>query len=305
MEKNSYRNFYRQFYRKTGGFIPCRPLHQHVYPGDFFQVRGGEMMILGNIFHKGIVDIGDVSFARNKKLYPSAWDISDGISKPYSGRSAGNGVLQGEFEFSKQVVAFARRGSFFFRGQHPQSSGITNWGNIKEQLIIKLTQVMYSFRQVYVVTETASAEGCTLAIAGADNAELEVASTEENFGLIDIYGLDGTKTIQSRDLEYYHREHKRKPVFFKAKKLAVRDETAQVFISDLLGERQGLDNWAGSFFDYQYDEEVIPAVTGYSPCVLDLLQANQLNPNTALEYFSWQDAGLDDIDHFFTGYANS
>lgn len=301
--KSSFDNFYRQFYRNTG-FIPSKPLHQQVYPGDFFQVKYGGIMVLGNVFHKGIVDAGLTCFDMHANLYPPAWEISDGVSKPYSGRGTGAGAIQGEFEYSRQVIAFARRGSFLFRGANPKSVRIKNWHDLAAQLIIKLTQTLYSFRQVYLVTETATAEGCTLAIAGADNAELEIASAEDNFGLVDIFGKDGTRTIQSRDMEYFHRDAGRNPVFYKAKKLQVRTDTSPAIISDLLAERHLLDAWAGGFFNYAYDEQVIPATTSYRPCVLDLLQANELNPNTALQYFTWDDAGIEDIEKLFNGYDN-
>ena len=38
--------------------------------------------------------------------------------------------------------------------------------------------------------------------------------------------------------------------------------------------------------------------------ILDMLQANELNPNTALLYFRWSDANLDDIEKLFTAYGN-
>jgi len=297
--ESSFSNFYKQFYRKTG-FIASCPLEQRLYPGDFFQVKQGGIMVLGNVFHKGLVDVGLARFDKHAPLYPPAWDICDGVSKPYSGRGMGTGALQGEFEFSRQVIAFAHRGSFFFRGQHPQAVRLNNWSDLAAQLIVKLTQTMYSFRQVYVVVETATVEGCTLAIAGSDNAELEIASAEDNFGLVDIFGKEGTKTIQSRNIEYYHREQNRNPIFYKAKRLQVRDENAPLVVSDLLTERHQLDAWAGGFFSYDFGNTVIPTTTAYKPCVLDLLQANELNPNTAMQYFRWDDAGMEDIETYFT-----
>jgi hypothetical protein len=39
-------------------------------------------------------------------------------------------------------------------------------------------------------------------------------------------------------------------------------------------------------------------------CFLDMLQSNELNPNTALSYFKWADANLDDIEKLFGSYGN-
>jgi hypothetical protein len=181
-----------------------------------------------------------------------------------------------------------------------------NWGEIQQQLIIRLTQTIYSFREVYLVTETATTNHWTLAIAGAEDAELEIATDQQNFGLVDIFGHETAKTIQSRDIEVHHREVGRKPSFFKAKKLVVRDDKVDVFISDLIAERQSQQDWVSGFFEYNFQSqmEVIPEVPLRTQAgVLDMLQSNQLNPNTALQYFNWTEANMDDIENFFLTYG--
>lgn len=300
-----YRNFYRNFYTRTGGFIPSVPLAQPVYPGDFFQLRNGEMIVLGNIFHAGIVDIKDCVLSGKIKLGSSGWNFYDGVSKPYSGRGGGHHAIAGNFEFSKQVLAFANQGSFFFRGNDPESVRILNWGDVQQQLIIKLTQTLYSFRELYVITESATTTDWTLAIAGAEKAELEIATDHDSFGLVDIFGHQTAKTIQSRDIDYYARHTERKPVFFKAKKLVVQDERLELFISELIYQRQNRDEWAGIFFGEQfYHEPGAVAVSGNARAsILDMLQANELNPNSALLYFKWADANLDDVEKLFLNYG--
>lgn len=300
-----YRNFYRNFYNKTGGFIPSCPLDQPIYPGDFFQVSNGEMIVLGNIFHAGIVDADACRLANKIKLSSSGWNFNEGVSKPYSGRGTGHSELAGDFGFSRQVLAFANKGSFFFRGNNPESVRILNWGDVQQQLIIKLTQTLYSFRKLYVVTESATTSDWTLAIAGAEKAELEIATDQDNFGLVDIFGHHTAKTIQSRDIEYYRRQAERKPVFFKAKKLVVQEERLEVFISDLIYQRENRDEWAGIFYGEQFHYE--PGATSVSgnarASILDMLQANELNPNSALLYFKWADANLDDVEKLFLNYG--
>jgi hypothetical protein len=302
-----YRNFYRNFYLKTNGFIPVRPLNQNIYPGDFFQIKNGEIIILGNIFRNNIVDPGDCRFGYGIKLNPLGWTFSDGVTKPYSGRGSGHGPIIGEFEFSKQILAFSSPGSFFFKGNLPESAKILNWNDLQQQLIIKLTQTYYSFREIYVATECVTTADWTLAISSSDNGELEIATDAENFGLTDIFGHHSAKTIQSKDIEFYYREPERKPAFFKAKKLVVQDERLEIFISDLINERLDQNEWARSFYnyDFQYDTPYSPQIPGnMQTSVLDMLQANELNPNTALLYFKWADANLDDIEKLFTNYGN-
>jgi hypothetical protein len=305
---HSYKNFYRQFYLKTGGFLPTKPLNKNLFPGDYFQIKNGEMILLGNIYRNAIISHHDADISGIISLNESNWNFSDGISKPYSGRAHAHGSIDGQFEFSKQVLAFASRGSFIFKAEDPESVKINNWNEIQQQLIIKLTQTLYSFRELYVVTESATAANTTLATAGEPNAELELASDAENFGLVDIFGQHNTKTIQSKDIEYYHRETKRKPAYFKAKKLVVQDEKLAYFISDFIAKENNISEWTDSFFESNFHNEIdyntqmiMQNAQGF---YLDMLQSNELNPNTALLYFKWADANLDDIEKLFTAYGN-
>ncbi|MCX6318957.1 MAG: hypothetical protein NTW29_16890 [Bacteroidetes bacterium] len=299
---NVFRLFFRQCYWRTGGFIPAMPLNQNMLPGDFFQIHNGQMILLGNIFRNGIIDRDYVSMRHDIPLNQAAWEISDGVSKAYSGRSSGQGPIDGHFEFSKQLLVFADRGSFLFKGVSPKSIRIENWHEWQQALIIKLTTTVFSFRDVYVVTESAAPSDWTLAVAGDSEAELEIATESENFGLVDIFGHHAARTIQSKDIEYYHREEKRKPVFFKAKKLAVQDDRIQVFISELIARAQQYNEWATGFFacDFHFDYRFSYEQEQYMRAgLLDMLQANELNPNTALHYFKWVDANLDDLEKLF------
>jgi hypothetical protein len=300
---NLYRKFFCKFYDQTNGFIPTKPVNQNVYPGDFFQIRNREMIFLGNIFSSSIVDPKNIEFGQGIQLNPSSWDFYEGVTKPYSGRGTGHNALEGEFEFSKQILAFHSKGSFFFRGKHPESVKILNWSSIQDELIIKLTQTHFSFRNVYVVTEIATTSDWTLAIASSEKAELEIATGSENFGLVDIFGHGAAKTVQSKDIDYYHREPKRKPSFFKAKKLAVQNEKLDVLVDELIHQRIHKNEWATHFYEHDIYHDTANYSTQLSHnsqiSLLDMLPGNQLNPNTALQYFKWVDANLDDIGKLF------
>lgn len=304
----TYKNFYRQFYLKTGGFLPTKPLNKNLFPGDYFQIKNGEIILLGNIYRNAIVAHQDIDISDVIALNASNWNFSDGISKPYSGRAHAHAAIDGQIEFSKQILAFANKGSFIFKAEEPESIKINNWNEIQQQLIIKLTQTLYSFRELYLVTESATASTTTLATAGEANAELELACEAENFGLVDIFGHQNTKTIQSKDIEYYHRETKRKPAYFKAKKLVVQDEKLAYFISDFIAKENNMSEWTDSFFDSNFHNEIdyntqmlMQNAQGF---YLDMLQCNELNPNTALLYFKWVDANLDDVEKLFGTYGN-
>ena len=220
MEK-VFEEYYRTFYSRTG-FIPTQPFNNNLYPGDFFQIRRGEIVVLGNIYMNNLVSPENCYLGDPCPLNGSSWSFHSGVSKPYSGRGTGDNVFEGQFEYSRQVLAFNRKGSFYFKARQPETIRIDNWNFLKDELIIKLTQTNFSFRELYVVTESATAADWSLVIAGSENGELEIATDAKNFGLVDIFGDHSSKTIQSKEIEYYQREDKRKPNFFKAKKLVVR-----------------------------------------------------------------------------------
>jgi len=286
---NVYKKFYDNFYMRTNGFIPTKPLNQNMYPGDFFQIRNGEIVLLGNIFRNNLIQVDNCEFEYNIKLNPANWMFNEGVTKPYSGRGSGHNP-------------------FFFRGNNPESVKILNWNELQQELIIKLTQTIFSFREIYVVTECAVTSDWTLAIAGSEHAELEIATESENFGLVDLFGDNAARTIQAKEIEFYHREEKRKPAFFKAKKLVVQPEQLEVFISELIIDRSKHSEWVSTFFDFDFHHDSLnfsaPVSMNAQACILDMLQANQLNPNTALLYFAWADANMDDIAKLFTTYGN-
>ena len=84
----------------------------------------------------------------------------------------------------------------------------------------------------------------------------------------------------------------------------VQDERLDSFISELITRRSGQDEWATTFFDYDFSQLNAPQIPGDAhACLLDMLPANELNPNTALRYFRWADANLDDVEKLFVNYA--
>ena len=304
---NLYQKFYKDFYLRTGGFIPTIIQSQNLFLGDFFQIRDGQIVVLGNIFRDGIVSKNDCEIESNLSINVANWNISEGVSKPYSGKGNGENVIEGNFEYSKQILAFKSAGSYCFKANNPKVTRLSNWNAIKDELIIKMTQTHYSFRELYVVTESVTTEDWSLAVSGDSNAELELATEAENFGLTDLFGHAGTKTINAKNIEYYQREEHRSPHFFRAKKLTVHNEKVESFISDLIRKEENKEDWANEFFDSDYykDSSFMSQkyYTNIATSVLDMLKANELNPNTALSYFRWEDANLDDIIKLFISYG--
>jgi hypothetical protein len=298
-------NFYRSFYLRTGGFIPCKPLNRTVYPGDFFQVRKGEIVVLGNIFRNGIIIPKDATLKYGIKLDPAAWQLNNGITMRYTNYSNDN-LPDSEIMYRNQVLEFAEKGSFGFKAHQPEAVRIMNWSELQQQLIIKLTQTIYSFRELYVVTETAAASDWVLAISGAEKAKLEMTSEVEDIAFDNFFDRVSAKAMRMKNIDFFHHEKHRKPIFFKAKKLAVQDERMEVFISELIYQQLDWNHWISSFYspDLYHDPLPAPHVAGHTQInVLDMLQAGELNPNTALQYFKWTDATLDDVEQLFANYG--
>jgi hypothetical protein len=118
-----------------------------------------------------------------------------------------------------------------------------------------MTQAIFSFREVYVVTEVAAAEDCSMAISGYGLGELELATDHQNFGLVDVFGHSPSKTIQSKDIEYNNRVEGGRPSLHKAKRLTVQNEKLEVFIGDLINHLTGINQWVNDFYSYNFDTE--------------------------------------------------
>ncbi len=296
---DTFRNFYKNFYLRTGGFIPSNPINQVIFPGDFFQIIHGEVVVLGNIFRHSIISKDDCLFDAGIKLNANQWTFNNGVTKPYSGRGTGISTIEGNFEFSKEILSLREKGSFYFKGNNPESVRIANWDEISDQLILKMTTTYYSFRELYIATECASLSDWTLVISGTENAEIELATDIETLGLADIFGDHNTKIIQSKDIFFYHRELKRKPLFFKAKKLIVQKEKLNNIITEFISQREKGDEVLNGLYgsDLEVDFQSLPD-SGRFP-LLDMLPLNTLNANTALNYFGWESMNLDDLEKYF------
>lgn len=292
--KNLYRTFYKDFYLKTGGFVPFSPLVNNVYPGDFFQIRNHQLIPLGNIYLNNLISPENCVISEPILLNEPDWNIDAGVSNS----------LSNEVDFIKNTIRFKEAGNFIFKAKSPETIKVTNWKSIQDELIIKLTQTQFSFRELFIVTESVTTASWALAMASDTEAELTLAKEgEKTDGENNLFGNKASKIIQSKNIEYHHANNKRTPNFFKAKKLVVQDDVVNTFVNDLIIQREGVHDWANDFYDYNFEppvnKETNRTVMHAKESVLDLLSAGELNPSTALQYFKWVDAGLDDVERLF------
>jgi len=294
-----YSNFYREFYLNTDGFIPTHPLDQTLFPGDFFQIRNGKIILLGNIFKLDLIE--EMDLQRGIPLPPSNWQFSSGINTTFSkqGDSYSEKGMP-TIQFLSQKLEFAEPGSFSFNGAKPESVRISNWNKFWESLTLKLTQTRYSFRKLYVVTEVATTSDWRLAIANRHDAELELWSDNEDSNWTDLFSISASKMVQTKDLFWHKMEHKRRPCFFKAKKLIVNPQSLDTFIGNLSRNINLQGESAASFFNYEFHESPFShkrtKELNTETHLLDMLQSTELNAANALQFFSWIDASLDDVE---------
>ncbi|MBK7970658.1 MAG: hypothetical protein IPK08_17960 [Bacteroidetes bacterium] len=84
-------------------------------------------------------------------------------------------------------------------------------------MIIKFTQTYFSFREVSIVTECAFADEWSLAIAGKPGAEMELATSQDDETLVNIFSVKELKTIQTKNIGIHEQIKKRKTGLFQSK----------------------------------------------------------------------------------------
>lgn len=292
-----YSNFYRNFYVHSGGYIPAI---ENIYPGDFFQIRNGQLVVLGNIYRSNVIHSGAVDIS-NRKHAPLDFCFSSGCTLNNMTKATAEMPADSE----NVLLEFADSGNYIFNADAPNALYINNWSQIKEELIIKMTQTHFSFCEVYIATESVSISEWLLALAGAPKAELEMTVSGNRVSLSDISAHNFLQTIQSKNIEYFNCEKKRKICGFKAKKLVVRDEKMNEFIRALINDRNAIQSWASDFFDVgEFGPDKIEAQSFVHAHAVDILPPHMLSPNTALTYFTWTDANLDDVNKLFTEFVD-
>lgn len=286
--------YYEKFYLGTNGYMPTNPVTEIIYPGDFFQIINGKIQRLGNIYKEDLVEKIRISEAVQLSAY--RWQISSGLHKEFSIKEMTNETSQ---PYMKQILRFQDAGSFAFRANEPEMIKISNWDHISDELIVKLTQSKYGFRELYLATEIVTAKQWTLAISGRRDAELELVSDSENASLVDIFGVKGTKAIQSKGIDIYENKSGRTPNFFKAKKLVIRDDKQGVGFDRILKAENEIHGWAKEFYDYSFDLD--PPFIGqhhseyFLTNAIDMLVGTAVDIKNALEHYKWVDASLDDV----------
>lgn len=270
--------FYRNCYL-INGWIPAQVLTHGIEIGDVFQIDGGKTRTLLNIRDARLVEpvhiIDDIS------LEHTDWCFSNGMEQTYCEAQTviGNNGMSGRIV--RQALTFAREGDFVFHARSAKARFLKNWPEIASDLILKLTQLHYSFRHVYVVTAVAHTHDWVLAVAAQDGAKLETTSQHEDMDWFSQMTDTSSRTESLAGILRFDIGRDRPAHFYKAKKLCVSDVLANQLLLHVLERRHHLSadmlaNWLAV------------------DC-LNLLRTNELNLNTAIDAFGWTAMTLDDV----------
>jgi hypothetical protein len=263
----------------SGGWLPMMPLTKAVVPGDFGQLRGGSLAALGNILDLSLVQPVD---ANEPLALADDWCWSSGVIPQY--RGSGNETQSSDGGandrgWQKQALGFDGPGSFAFHGRAPQGQWLLNWAEFAPDITLKLTQSVFTFREVVVVTAVAEVSQWGLAIAGGADAELVVTSEDSS----DWGGLShqSAQLAQSRGLTQAVLGCEQGGYFFKAKKLVLSAQKHDQLMQQLLQQ-------ANPPTEAQLSHWLLGGL-------INRVQANELNLNTCLDIFDWADVTLADL----------
>ena len=280
------RPFYCDLYHKTGGFFPIFPESQTLLLGDFFQIRSGKCLPLGNI--RDLEAPEPIVCGEPIALRSEDWRFRSGVRQCFrltEEISGENGPIPPR---SKQVFEFEEAGSYLFLGKNPQERSHLNWTAMKDELTLKMTQEAYSFREVCVVTGVVEVSSWGLILAERGQAQLTVSSEVTEPDFFQWFSDESSRIERSEHIQAVQQRQPTRPPFFKAKKL-VLNEKKREFYTRKLYEKQtppgngradssSLANWL------QTD-------------LLNLVVADELNLSTALEFFDWTNMTLDDLEN--------
>lgn len=295
--------FYRECYLQTG-WIPMQPLVRPIELGDVCQIHHGYFQPLMNITQISLVE--PISFSLPIALNPIDWRVNSGVQQTFCSTdkfTTQRGVEEAQYAieeveeaeqedfvkesyWTKQILSFSEQGSFIFHGDVPECRLMLNWNNLRQDAILKLTQTHYTFRDIYVVTGVATLNDWGLAIAGNPGAQLDMSAETQNTDLFNLISHKTAKTEQCKQISTYEKSHCEPAYFFKAKKLVFSDEMHDRYLNRLLDNNRDLTNRA--------------IANWFNSNLINQVKANELNLATTMEFFTWVDATLDDVERLLT-----
>lgn len=234
--ETTHERFFLDLFKSTGGFVPSWPLGKKVVLGDLIVMKKGRFYTIGNISDRNLY----TEFKVSPYVIPDAqnWQLSSGIQSSF--KSANSDVEENwtllEREKAVLRVEFENNGSYLLSCANPKYVRIDDFNKIRKELVRKLSAEIYSFKKIFVVTEVAEADAVSVSIASHANGFMEISSERDiimNAMDLHLYSHD-IKMERFLNVPVHFRKEGPEPMFFKAKKLGLKDHMREQLIHDLL-----------------------------------------------------------------------
>ncbi|MCA2997718.1 MAG: hypothetical protein ING75_03860 [Rhodocyclaceae bacterium] len=275
----SKQDFYRQCYQVTG-WVPAQSLTQRFSIGEICQIRNGRLQPLLNIGDAHLVE--NLMLSHEIPLHQNDWQLSQGAHQVLSEKIEDKIATGSQDVWTRQVIEFSGKQDFVFHALAPKARLLLNWNQIRDDLTLKLTQLHYSFRHVYVVTAVASAVEWGLAVAGEAGARLEMSSAVSDCNYFRLLSHPSAQSDRCTGMASFEVSRGEPAHFIQAKKLVMSDAMSDRYLQRVVENTEELSheevaNWLQTDF-------------------FDQIRANELNLTTSMGFFSWVDVSLDDVE---------
>lgn len=274
----SKKGFYSHCFQQTT-WLPMQPFTRKLALGDLCQLKQGRFQPLLNIGDAHLVE--NLLISREILLEPYGWALSRGVKQLLCETKTEQGQDFANDYWTRQVLEFSHTGDFMFHASKPTASLLMNWAQIRDDLTLKLTQLHYGFRQVYVITGVATSDNWGLAVAGQADARLEMSAALCESDCFSLLSHRSAKAERCTGISSLEKANEQAAYFFKAKKLVMSDVMTDRYLNLIvenkaeLGESE-IANWLHAD-------------------LLDLVKVNELNPTTSISFFKWVDMSLNDV----------
>ena len=270
--------FYRDCILKTS-WIPMQNLRQEISIGDVMQIRHGSLCTLLNLSEAHLIEPLVISPAI--PFGDCAWNFSYGAHQSHTEMQAFDDANGERYSQTRQVLDFLHPGNFLFHATAGHAHLLLNWDQRKSDVILKLTQTHYQFREVYVVTAVATMREWGLVVAGQDEARLEMSAASNSHDQFSLLSHQSARVDVSRGIAHIDIGSGQAAHFFKAKKLILSDATIDRYQTRLAENTTHLK-----------EKQVAQWLNAE---MINVGRAADLNLSTCMDYFSWRDMSLNDI----------
>ena len=270
-----YRAFFRDCYLQSG-WIPVQPFGHSIANGDLFQIQNGQLLSLLNIQQLALTHSEEYSdkVRLREQDWPNNFACVQTQNNAYTEQTD-----SGFSQIRQQNYSFEQTGAYLFRGRNPQGRFMLNWHKIAEELIVKLTQSKFTFQEVCIVTDVAEIPQWGLAIAAQANASLQLVAATNSGNC--LFEEENCQMSDSSYLSVYEHSHSRPLYFFRAKKLLLSAKKRDHYLKRMLHNDAAIES--------SYHKGWLQT------SLLNLASSNELNINSCVDFFDWQDVGMDEV----------